>query len=339
MPSYKKSRNKKARWLSKQKEVWPGREDDIVVVVMGQTGVGKSTFIHYLLQNAALDPSVERPLIGEELDSCTVNLEPFVIPNGPNGTNRLVIVDTPGFDDTFTADSEILRRIAEWLASSYSKDMKLGGVIYLHDMSQPRMLGTTRKNFEMFEVLCGTDAAKAVVLGMTKSEGLPSDVRKKREQQLHAKFWTEMLSGGAHMERFKKTNESAWKLLYLILGSRINQQLHPIILQIQRELAESHSQNRNELEPHPLILQIQKELVELEKILPSTSAGKKLRYTLEEVLQMQKNSAKTLKSQSGDQRLSAELKEKLDLIENLARQISQLSVSGGFWQHFKSFFA
>src|SRR5882757_10001527 len=149
--------------------------------------------------------------------------------------------------------------------------MKFGGVIYLHDMSQPRMLGTTRKNFEMFEALCGTDAAKAIVLGMTKSEKLPSDVREKREQQLQAKFLTEMIRGGARMERFKNTNASAWKLLYLILGSRIDQQFHPIILQIQKE----PPQNPNDLvKPHPLILQIQNELVELEKILPSTTAGK-----------------------------------------------------------------
>ena len=31
---------------------------------------------------------------------------------------RLVLVDTPGFDDTDVSDSEILRRIAVWLAAS-----------------------------------------------------------------------------------------------------------------------------------------------------------------------------------------------------------------------------
>lgn len=31
---------------------------------------------------------------------------------------RIVIVDSPGFDDTYIDDSEILRRIAAWLASS-----------------------------------------------------------------------------------------------------------------------------------------------------------------------------------------------------------------------------
>ena len=198
--------------------------------------------------------------------------------------------------------------------------MKLGGVIYLHDMSQPRMLGTTRKNFEMFEVLCGSGAAKSIVLGMTKSEDLLPDVRKKREEQLRSKFWSEMLKRGARMEHVDNTSESAWKILTLIVGFKISGDLNSMV--------------PDPNPTHPLILQIQNELVELEKILPSTTAGKKLRYTLEEVLEMQKNSVKSLKSQSGGQALSEELKEKLELIESLGRQISHLSVP--LWQRIKS---
>lgn len=31
---------------------------------------------------------------------------------------RLILVDTPGFDDLFLEDTEILRRISVWLAAS-----------------------------------------------------------------------------------------------------------------------------------------------------------------------------------------------------------------------------
>ena len=132
--------------------------------------------------------------------------------------------------------------------------MKLGGVIYLYDMSQPRMLSTTRKNFEIFEVLCGTNAAKAIVLGMTKSEELPLDVRKKREEQLRENFWNEMIMLGARMECFEKTTASAWRILYSIVGSRIDGQIHPAIPQI-----------RKSIEPHEPMLQIQdlKELLNI----------------------------------------------------------------------------
>jgi hypothetical protein len=61
-------------------------------------------------------------LVGHEMTSCTSKLEYFVIDPIPNQPRlkgrRVVIVDTPGFDDTYQDDVEILRRVAVWLASS-----------------------------------------------------------------------------------------------------------------------------------------------------------------------------------------------------------------------------
>ena len=59
--------------------------------------------------------------MGHGLKSCTATLQPFIadLPRDESGIlRRLVLVDTPGFDDTNEANSEILGRIAVWLASS-----------------------------------------------------------------------------------------------------------------------------------------------------------------------------------------------------------------------------
>ena len=46
-------------------------------------------------------------------------LPPEIIPRDEQGLHgRVVIVDTPGFDNTYEEDVEILRRIAVWLAAS-----------------------------------------------------------------------------------------------------------------------------------------------------------------------------------------------------------------------------
>ena len=51
--------------------------------------------------------------------SCTSTLQYAIIDNPPPCKgHRVIIVDTPGFDDTYVDDVEILRRIAVWLASS-----------------------------------------------------------------------------------------------------------------------------------------------------------------------------------------------------------------------------
>jgi len=60
--------------------------------------------------------------VGYELTSCTahltsVKLEPSKHLKNLKG-HRVVVVDTPGFDDTDVGDVEILRRIAKWLEDS-----------------------------------------------------------------------------------------------------------------------------------------------------------------------------------------------------------------------------
>ena len=55
--------------------------------------------------------------VGHKLNSYTQKIEPFIATH-PNDPRRIVLVDTPGFDDTFLDDTEILRRIAIWLANS-----------------------------------------------------------------------------------------------------------------------------------------------------------------------------------------------------------------------------
>ena len=61
--------------------------------------------------------------VGHDNSSCTSALQYAFVDNLSTreiGNRRVIIVDTPGFDDTYQDDVqvEILRRIAVWLASS-----------------------------------------------------------------------------------------------------------------------------------------------------------------------------------------------------------------------------
>jgi hypothetical protein len=77
--------------------------------------------------------------------------------------------------------------------------MKLGGVIYLHDITQTRMLGTTRRNLTMFRKLVGEDALKCVFLGTTKWRLVEPAAGAKRQEQLEAVFWKDLIDAGAQV--------------------------------------------------------------------------------------------------------------------------------------------
>ena len=167
--------------------------------------------------------------------------------------------------------------------------MTLGGVIYLLSIADKRMKGTTRRNLDMFHQLCGDKALEKVVLGTTNWGEIDGKMGPKREEQLAKNFWNKSkTSSGSKLLRFDKTKESAVAFVDAILH--------------QLESAEKD-----------IVLRIQKELVELERRIPETDVGKELRYTLKQLLEMQKEGVNPETA--------------APLVANLEKQIAELHVS------------
>jgi len=75
-------------------------------------------YINYVLNKDRLQ--VGHSVNSSTTDICPVVIDPIpAIPGLPQlAGHRLILVDTPGFDDTYVNDVEILKRIAKWLAAS-----------------------------------------------------------------------------------------------------------------------------------------------------------------------------------------------------------------------------
>ena len=80
-----------------------------VPVISLDTRIKNDQFVNKLTGNA------EKAKAGD-LSSATKSVTPYAIPL--HGL-RLVVVDTPGFDNSHQADTETLRRIADWLTKRY----------------------------------------------------------------------------------------------------------------------------------------------------------------------------------------------------------------------------
>ena len=182
--------------------------------------------------------------------------------------------------------------------------MKVAGVIYLHEISQTRMHGTSRRNLVVFSRLCGDSALDKVILATTKWNKVEEGEGAERELDLRGMFWKKMISQGSTMFRFTGTYESAWEIVHHILQPR----------------------------SLSLSLLIQRELVDLQKLLPETEAGQCLREALEHLLEEQKGIAHRLE---GDQNLqrNEELRAKYEANQREIRstlvQIKNLKVPLG----------
>ncbi|KAF8056269.1 P-loop containing nucleoside triphosphate hydrolase protein, partial [Lyophyllum atratum] len=182
---------------------------------IGPTSAGKSTFINVLL-------GADRMTVGDGSRSCTSDVQFSVIESlGSPLSNlegyRVIVVDTPGFDDTDEGDAEILRWIAVWLKNSCEKNAILGGVIYLHDITHDRFSGTANRNLEMFNHLYGDAALSKVVLGTTKWSKISPTGGEAREEELKTLHWKPVLDKGSKIRRFQDTKESAMEFISIVL--------------------------------------------------------------------------------------------------------------------------
>ncbi|KDQ53007.1 hypothetical protein JAAARDRAFT_39720 [Jaapia argillacea MUCL 33604] len=244
--------------------------DDLVIAIMGPTGSGKSTLIDTLMEQKG-----QRS--GTSLNSCTDKVQAVRVPRDlvskhiSATQSRVVLVDTPGFDDTKKTDTEILKMIGNWLAKTYGNKVKLAGILYLHRISDNRMSGSPLKNLRMFGKLCGDTAARRVVLVSSMWDRLQDqELARRREAELKDNFWRGMLDNGASIDRSANSSESAWRIVRKVV------------------------QNKEEREA----LLLQEEMVDLQKHLNETEAGKALYTTLQKLLSEQKETIRLLADQA-----------------------------------------
>ncbi|KAF8420754.1 P-loop containing nucleoside triphosphate hydrolase protein [Boletus edulis BED1] len=196
---------------------------------MGLTGAGKSSFVNTAVGRTEV-------VVGNDLRSKTQEIQHIRCLH-PDGRRNIVLVDTPGFDDTMRSDAEILRSIADWLEVTYRNKIKLSGLLYLHRISDVRMAGTPLRNLSVFRDLCGNDNMKNIVLVTTMwDEVKDQSIGSKREEELLSDFWADMIRLGSRDRRFQGTRESAWEIINCLDLEASGERRKP--LQIQREMVD-----------------------------------------------------------------------------------------------------
>ena len=168
----------------------------------------------------------------------------------------MVLIDTPGFDDTYRTDGEVLQDVATCLELTYSHNMKLSGIIYLHRIIDPRITGSGLRNLKMFRKLCGNDPLKNVILVTSFWSQVNGSYGNTREEELKTtdEYWGDMIVKGSRMARFEDTHDSALNIIMSLVGKE------------------------------RIALDIQKEMVEQGKTLIDTTAGEALNEELAEML-------------------------------------------------------
>jgi hypothetical protein len=148
------------------------------------------------------------------------------------GGTKVILIDTPGFDDPRQTDSQILEKISRLLSAMYHLKVNLKGVIYLHRITDVRFPRSAVKTLDIFKEICGEIALKNVVLATTRWKGVKERDGVQRELNLCEHFWKDMLDKGSRMVRYHGDGDSAKGIIAGLIGK------NTLVLDLQRELIE-----------------------------------------------------------------------------------------------------
>ncbi|KAI0138021.1 P-loop containing nucleoside triphosphate hydrolase protein [Hypoxylon sp. NC0597] len=278
------------------------RSSDTIILVMGITGSGKSSFISELLQE-------DVDIIGHDLASHTSRVSFFMLKYEDN--RRVFLVDTPGFDDTYRSNAEILRDIAFVLARVYQCGVNIAGIIHMHRITDNRVSGSSVKNLEILRKLCGQDAFPRIVLASSMWDSAADDPLLLQEAFDHEEqlkstenFWGSLYHGGSHIVRWMGDRESAFGAIRYLM-----------------DFYDAHGSTA---------LKIQKELVDEAKSLDDTEVGRIVQDGFAQALVKHQGEIEDLSSalshalQEGDNKMALEILETIDTTE---QQLEHLKTS------------
>lgn len=150
---------------------------------------------------------------------------------------RFCLVDTPGFDDTHVSDVEILEKVSKWLINTYRKEIKISAVLYVHNISQPRMQGSALRSFRVFRKLCGENYSSRIILFTTFHDiyqKSPRIIASRLTELKKDEFFGPLIAEGAKLWRAPRTQDDGRSLIWDIT------ELEPIALKIQEEVVDQN---------------------------------------------------------------------------------------------------
>ena len=147
------------------------------------------------------------------------------------------MIDTPGFDDTYRSDADILEAVAKWLHEQYQHNILLTGVIMLANVDGNRAYRSELNRTRLFKQICGQDAYKNIVIGTTMWSKIANQADGERqvwERMQSQDFWLSLTLHGTRVIPHEDNKQSAHQIIQMLLNNT------PLALKMQRQLHTSN---------------------------------------------------------------------------------------------------
>ncbi|PPQ72327.1 hypothetical protein CVT24_004546 [Panaeolus cyanescens] len=184
-----------------------------VIVLIGPTGAGKSSFIEALNSRSAHG---RLGIAKNQLESATKHAEMYRVQNIEDKRRGMPIyvVDTPGLVDPKISEFEVLTAISKWRDECNC----LGAVraLYFHPITDVRLASSKQSCIRLFKSFWGAYNTPTVSLVTTMWDTLrpeKRDAAEERFDRLVADHWGDWSWKGSKSLKFENTFESAMDII------------------------------------------------------------------------------------------------------------------------------
>ncbi|PPQ74629.1 hypothetical protein CVT24_004177 [Panaeolus cyanescens] len=183
-----------------------------IILLIGATGSGKSNFLDHLT------PPNAKKRAKESLSarSSTFEIAKIQHPEIPN--TRLVIIDTPGWDDYTPTPSDI-DKVMRGITLSYPLD----AILFFHSISVNRAPPISTQTALAIKSLAHRKQSKRGTFVTTMWDTTNEERAYAREDTLRDRTWKEVIEQCSFTAtRFHNTTESAWNIIDAIPARLMN---------------------------------------------------------------------------------------------------------------------
>ncbi|CAA7261001.1 unnamed protein product [Cyclocybe aegerita] len=193
------------------------RSSDVVILIIGPPGVGKTTFINMAAQRTLLD--AQKSLSAGTRDISTVRCK------DPVSKRSIVLVDTPAYPDEQMPTNEY--KIKDWMKKK--RKAKISGILYLHRITDNRVTTPPGETYKKFKggLAGGVDTPVLLVTTMWDHWSRPNISAEQKEKALRVaelrlnqltEDWKDNV-GESVVERHDNTQSSALRILDQLLAA------------------------------------------------------------------------------------------------------------------------